>query len=245
MAGVLRCGDAGVTYGTSGMRGEEGAVSAQGRSGVGQAARRGAGMSAHRRDRTPRCCAAISQSTKGFRAVRGAVGKSAIIAASRGLPRRNTLSRVVMSLHKSRAERICQALVFEALAIVIATPLFAWAMGTGMGEMGVLTFANCLIALVWNVGFNTGFDALLRRAGRSKTVAARVVHALLFEAGLFALTLPLAMWWLEIGLAEAFALEVGMVLFFLPYSYVYHWGWDVLRARWLARRARRSSATSA
>jgi len=143
-----------------------------------------------------------------------------------------------MSLQKSTAERVFQALVFEAIAIVIATPLFAWAMGTPLLQMGALTFANCLIAMLWNVGFNTLFDRLLRRAGRTKTVPLRIAHAALFEAGLFALTLPLAMWWLAIDLAAAFALEVGMVLFFMPYAYVYHWAYDVIRARVVARRAR-------
>ncbi|WP_085317050.1 PACE efflux transporter [Derxia lacustris] len=150
-----------------------------------------------------------------------------------------------MSLHKSTTERVLQALGFEALAILIATPLFAWAMGTPLMQMGVLTLANCVIAMLWNVGFNTIFDRALRRAGRAKTVPLRVLHAVLFEAGLFAATLPLAMWWLGVGLSEAFALEVGMVLFFMPYAYVYHWGYDVARARLVARRARRSSATSA
>ncbi|MOA70075.1 Bacterial Transmembrane Pair family protein [compost metagenome] len=44
---------------------------------------------------------------------------------------------------------------------------------------------------------------------------------------------PLAAWWLSIGLIEAFLLDIGLVLFFLPYAVAFNWSYDVLRARWV------------
>ena len=34
---------------------------------------------------------------------------------------------------------------------------------------------------------------------------------------------------------QAFILDIGVLLFFLPYTYVYHWVYDVLREKFLCR----------
>ncbi len=138
---------------------------------------------------------------------------------------------------KTAGERFAQAIAYEVLAIGLATPLFAWLMGTPWFEMGALTAANCALALAWNVVFNAAFDRVLRGCGQALGHRLRLLHALLFEGGLMLLSLPLAAWWLGIGLGAALAFEAGLLLFFLPYTYLYHWGWDAARAAWLARRA--------
>lgn len=134
-----------------------------------------------------------------------------------------------MSQPKSLSERVLQAVVFEALAILICTPLFGWLFHTGWAAMGVVTVANCVIALAWNVAFNSAFDRALARRGRTQSPSTRVVHALGFEGGLVLLCVPFAAWWLRISWLEALLLDVGMLLFFLPYTYLFHWAWDQLR----------------
>lgn len=141
-----------------------------------------------------------------------------------------------MNHPKSLAERVMQAVVFEALAILICTPLFAWLFATGWAAMGVVTLANCLIALAWNVAFNAGFDSTLAALRRTPGAATRVVHALGFEGGLVLLCVPFAAWWLHISWLEALLLDAGMLLFFLPYTYLFHWGWDAGRQRLISRR---------
>ena len=42
---------------------------------------------------------------------------------------------------------------------------------------------------------------------------------------------PLIAWWLNVSLWQAFLLDIGVLLFFLPYTYVYHWAYDVVRER--------------
>lgn len=147
-----------------------------------------------------------------------------------------------MSADKSITERVFQAVGFELLAIVICTPLLAWVMDKPMLDMGVVTMAIAVLALAWNVLFNGMFDRLLTRLAIVRTAWVRVVHALLFEGGLVALGVPLIAWWLDISLWQAFVLDIGVLLFFLPYTYVYHWGYDVLRGKFfnseLAREGR-------
>ncbi|KJH75540.1 MULTISPECIES: multidrug/biocide efflux PACE transporter [unclassified Pseudomonas] len=142
-----------------------------------------------------------------------------------------------MSTDKSITERVFQAVGFELLAIVICTPLLAWVMDKPMLDMGVVTMAIAALALAWNVLFNGMFDRLLTRLAIVRTAWVRVVHALLFEGGLVALGVPLIAWWLDISLWQAFVLDIGVLLFFLPYTYVYHWVYDVIRERVLLRRA--------
>jgi uncharacterized membrane protein len=142
-----------------------------------------------------------------------------------------------MNANKSITERILQAIGFELLAILICTPLLAWIMDKPMLEMGVATMAIAALALAWNVVFNGLFDRVLKRFAIVRNAWVRVVHALLFEGGLVAFGVPLIAWWLKISLWQAFLLDIGVLLFFLPYTYVYHWGYDVVRERLLLRRA--------
>ena len=54
-------------------------------------------------------------------------------------------------LKKSLVERIAHAVLFEVIALALCAPLFSWLMGTSLFEMGALTLAISLLAMVWNV----------------------------------------------------------------------------------------------
>jgi len=150
-----------------------------------------------------------------------------------------------MSLQKSVKERFFHALGFEVLAIAICAPLGAWLLGYPLAHMGALTLMISLIAMAWNMVFNAVFDAAQRRLGFSRTLAMRVVHAVVFEIGLIVVVVPLAAWWLGIGLWEAFVLDIGIVLFFLPYTFVFNWTYDHVRARLVARHLAKTAVPAA
>ncbi len=145
----------------------------------------------------------------------------------------------VMSLQKSVKERFFHALGFEVLAIAICAPLGTWLLGYSLTHMGLLTLMISLLAMSWNMAFNALFDRAQRRMGFKRTLVARAVHSVLFEIGLILAVVPLAAWWLDIGLWEAFVLDIGIVLFFLPYTFVFNWTYDHVRAAVVARRSRR------
>ncbi|KPC52518.1 Bacterial Transmembrane Pair family protein [Amantichitinum ursilacus] len=139
--------------------------------------------------------------------------------------------------NKNLVERILHAVCFEALALLICVPALTLLMDQPPLTMGLLTLAISLTATLWNMTYNTLFDRLQKRLGFKRTLWVRVWHTLGFEAGLMAVVLPMAAWWLSITLLEAFAMEVGLLLFFLPYAYVYNLVYDRLReAGWLRRR---------
>lgn len=137
---------------------------------------------------------------------------------------------------KSTQERFLHALGFELLALLICAPLLAWVFDYPLAHVGALSLMVSLIAMLWNMAFNALFDGAQRRMGFARSFSARVVHATLFEVGLILAVVPLAAWWLGIGLWAALVLDIGLVLFFLPYTLGYNWLYDTLRARVLARR---------
>ena len=141
-----------------------------------------------------------------------------------------------MNPTKSISERVGQALGFEGLALLICTPLLVWITGRPALEMGAVTLGISLLALTWNIIFNSLFDRLKARLQLANNAWTRVLHALMFEGGLIIVCVPLIAAWLNISLMDAFILDIGVLLFFLPYTYVYHWGYDVLREKFLQRR---------
>ena len=141
---------------------------------------------------------------------------------------------------KTLTERVFHALAFEVIALLICAPLFSWLMGTTLAAMGALTLAISAIAALWNVVYNAGFDRLQRRAGFTRTLGVRVLHTLGFEAGLSLVAVPLAAAWLHISLWRALVLDAGLLMFFLPYTLGFNWGYDLLRARWLRARLHRA-----
>lgn len=140
-----------------------------------------------------------------------------------------------MSAQKTLKERLFHALLFEFTALAICAPSLAWIMGQPLAHMGALTLMFSLVATLWNMLYNALFDRAQRRLGFSRTLPVRLLHASLFEAGLVVMLVPLAAWWLNVGLLEAFILDIGLLLFFLPYTVAFNWVYDALRARWIER----------
>ena len=141
-----------------------------------------------------------------------------------------------MNTNKTWGDRVTHALIFEALAVALTAPVLSWVMKMPMAHAGALTLMISLTAMSWNMVFNALFDRLERRWRIVRTMAVRAVHALAFEFGLVALVVPLVAWWLQISMLDALILDIGLLLFFLPYTYVYHWGYDAVREKIMQKR---------
>lgn len=144
---------------------------------------------------------------------------------------------------RSMGERALHALLFEVLAIGISAPLAAWLTGESMAAMGVLTAVIAFMALVWNMAYNWLFDQLQNRVGFARTVWVRIVHACGFELGLLIAAVPFVAWWLDATLWHALVVDIGLVLFYLPYTFFFNLGYDKARPVFLRRRQQRRDAT--
>lgn len=125
-------------------------------------------------------------------------------------------------------DRVRHALLFETVALTIFIPGSAALFDQPVDHMGVIGVASATIATVWNFAFNMGFDrAMLRLRGSiDKTMAIRVVHTFLFEAGLVAMLIPLIAWYLGIGLWAALLMDLAIVTFYLVYGFLFNLAYD-------------------
>lgn len=142
-----------------------------------------------------------------------------------------TRSIVYDPTNRSVKERIFHALTFEILAIIITAPMTALLMGHSVGQMGVLTIMFAVIALLCNMIFNFVFDLAQRRMAFKRTIKVRIIHTMMFELSFVAISVPLAAWWLSIGLLEAFILDFGLTVFFLVYTFLFNYIYDKVRER--------------
>ncbi|AHG41779.1 membrane protein [Pseudomonas syringae CC1557] len=141
--------------------------------------------------------------------------------------------------HKSIRERALHATLFEIGGVIMVAPLLAWLMDHSLTMMGLMTVMISTIAMLWNMLYNALFDRFRKRCGVAMNLMTRVLHAMGFEAGLILAVVPLAAWWLSISLLQAFLLDIGLLLMFLPYTLLFNWGYDTLRERLVERRTAR------
>ena len=52
------------------------------------------------------------------------------------------------------------------------------------------------------------------------------------------IVVPIAAWWLKIGLLQALLVDFGLAMFFLPYTFVFNLVYDKVRATLLSGQAR-------
>lgn len=137
---------------------------------------------------------------------------------------------------KSLRERALHALLFEIIGVLVFAPGLAWVLGQSLGKMGAMTVTISTVAMLWNMLFNAAFDRLRARFGFAMSLKVRALHALSFESGLIVAVVPLAAWWLSISLLEAFVLDIGLLLLFLPYTLLFNLAYDHVRERLMRRR---------
>jgi len=123
--------------------------------------------------------------------------------------------------------KVFHATLFELIAIVVVTLGLQLVSDKSAEQSGGLALTTSLMALGWNMLFNTLFERWERQqASRERTVRRRMAHAVLFEAGLVVTTVPLIAWWLDMGWWEAVLTDLGLVGFFLVYGFGFNWVFD-------------------
>jgi len=130
---------------------------------------------------------------------------------------------------QGKKRKVVQAISYEAVALVLITPALAWVFDGGLAATGALAAALCLVALVWNMVFNSLFEGWEKRQRKpQRTLARRVLHAVTFELGLLLMTVPMLVWGLSIDWWQALVADFSLMLFFLLYAFVFQWGFDLL-----------------
>ena len=129
---------------------------------------------------------------------------------------------------RSPRDRLRHAILFEILGLALMVPLGSLLFGLHGAEMGVIGLGSALAATAWNYVYNLGFDrAMQRLVGHTrKSLALRVGHALLFEAGLLMILLPPIAWYLGIGLIQALVMDLAIAAFYVVYAFAFNLAYD-------------------
>jgi uncharacterized membrane protein len=123
--------------------------------------------------------------------------------------------------------KIVYVSLYEGFAILFASVGLAALSGAGASTSTALAVIASAIAVVWNLGYNTLFEAWeTRQTVRGRSVWRRIAHAIGFEGGLAAILVPVFAWWLDVSLWEALWFDAALLVFFLVYTFVFNWIFD-------------------
>lgn len=134
---------------------------------------------------------------------------------------------------RSRRERLFQTLWFEALGIVIVSPVFAHFAGPSLGKSIIVLTALSVTMMCWSALYNTVFDVVeVRCTGRvasDRPHCVRVLHTIGNEVTALLVTWPMMVALTPLDWLQALAAEIGLTLVYALYGYLFHLGFDHLR----------------
>ncbi|WP_077925242.1 PACE efflux transporter [Wohlfahrtiimonas larvae] len=138
---------------------------------------------------------------------------------------------MALSNHRSVKERIFHAFTFEFFAIIFTMLIGVFILNKPISSMGILSVLISVTALLLNIVFNWLFDRIFPFVNGDRPVKIRMLHAIGFESTLVIFTVPMIAFFLKVSLVEAFMIEIGFLIFFLFYTYIYNWCYDKVRKK--------------
>lgn len=126
-------------------------------------------------------------------------------------------------------ERVLQSILFELLAISLSIAGLVLFTNHDLTALSGTMIVIASIAMVWNYFFNYFFDKVVTGDKDKRSFSLRIVHVLLFEAGLLALTIPVMAYILNVSLWDAFIMDLGVTIFITIYAFVFNFSYDKLR----------------
>ena len=125
--------------------------------------------------------------------------------------------------------RVLQALLYEAMAIAVVGPVLSLAFDKSPASTLGLAVVLSSIALTWNYVFNWLFERWeSRQSVRGRSFVRRLAHGAGFEGGLVVFLVPIIALWLDVSFMEALVMDLGLLAFFLIYTFVFSWVFDAI-----------------
>lgn len=140
---------------------------------------------------------------------------------------------------RSIKERILHACIFEFFAILFTMLIGVLLLNKPINSMGLVSVLISITALLLNIVFNWIFDKLFPFVNGNRPVHIRILHAVGFEATLVIFTIPMIAYILNMSFIDAFMFELGLLIFFFFYTYIYNWLYDHLRKKIVAKYQRK------
>lgn len=123
--------------------------------------------------------------------------------------------------------RVVYVGLYEFIAIVLSAILLELMSGAGAAESLGLAVAASAVAIIWNLIFNGLFERWESgRKQQGRSLGIRILHAIGFEGGLLIFLIPLVAWWYDVSFWQALLMDLGLLIFFLVYTFVFTWAFD-------------------
>ena len=127
-------------------------------------------------------------------------------------------------------ERIFHAVLFEVLAVILAIVVLITFTTHDAESLSGTMIVVATIAMAWNFIYNWVFDRMVTGDKTKRTLVLRIVHTIIFQAGLLIATIPVIAFLLNIGLWQALIMDIGVTIFITIYAFFYNLTYDHTRA---------------
>lgn len=131
-------------------------------------------------------------------------------------------------------ERVFHSILFELIAFIFLFFFASIITRKPLEQVGVLSTGLSLIAMVWSYVYNIIFDYLFGSERYTRTRMTRVLHGLGFEVGMILVSFPLLMYMLKLDFVTVFIMDIGVVMFFIVYTIIFNWAYDIIRQKKVA-----------
>jgi len=130
----------------------------------------------------------------------------------------------------STLERVFHSVLFEVLAVTLSIVGLAIFTDHDVNALSGTMIVVASIAMMWNYCFNRIFDRHFTGEKSQRSLKLRVFHVVLFEAGLLVATIPVMAYLLNVGIWQAFLMDIGVTIFITIYAFVFNLIYDHVRA---------------
>ena len=140
-------------------------------------------------------------------------------------------------------ERVFHSVLFEVLAVSFSILGLSVFTDHDLNKLSGTMIVIATMAMCWNYLFNLVFDHFVKGEKINRTIGTRVVHVVLFEAGLLVLTVPVMAYMLHVTLWDALVMDVGVTVFVTIYAFIFNLSYDHVRA-WIVKTRSQSAVTA-
>lgn len=126
-------------------------------------------------------------------------------------------------------ERVFHSVLFEALAVTFSVIGLALFTDHDVAALSGTMIVIATMAMCWNYLFNMMFDSFVQGEKTLRSLKTRIVHVVLFEAGLLLVTIPAMAYLLNVSLLEAFVMDIGVTIFITIYAFLFNLIYDYAR----------------
>ncbi|WP_028867030.1 PACE efflux transporter [Psychromonas arctica] len=127
-------------------------------------------------------------------------------------------------------ERIFHAVLFEVLAVALAIIILTIFTNHDAESLSGTMIVVATIAMTWNFIYNWGFDRMVTGDKTKRTVPLRIVHTIIFQAGLLVVTIPVIALMLNISFWQALMMDISVTICITIYAFLYNLIYDHTRA---------------